>query len=978
MNFKVDEMYHGFKLLREEKICEAQSIARVFEHVKSGARLLHLANEDDNKLFSIGFRTTPTDSTGVAHILEHSVLCGSRKFKGKDPFTDIAKSSLNTFINAMTYTDKTIYPVSSRNHKDFMNLMDVYLDAVLHPRIYENHEILRQEGWRYEIDSNTNKLCYKGVVYSEMQGAVSSPEEVMASKIYSSLFPNTTYEFVSGGAPEDIPKLTQEQFEKFHSKYYHPTNSYIFLYGNQDLDNCLKFINEEYLDEFDRIEIPSCIEDTKIFTNIEEQIVEYSISEEDDDKNKSFLALNFAFGETKNGEDYLAYQILYDMLIESSASPIKEALLKAGIGECIIDIDEMNMDPTKEMLFPIVIKNADGDKKDEFKEIIFNTLKGLVEDGIDKDKLKASINTLEFVLREADSLQIANKGIEYNERVLNSWLYDGDPLTHLKYEENLNKIKNAVNDGYFEKFIEDNMINNKHCSLVVLNPKKGLEVEKNRLLEEKLQNYKNSLNEEELEKLMERNEKLHQAQLKEDTEEEKNTLPKLPMEEIDREAEKIPSEVIKNKDYTLIKTNLNTNKIAYINFLFDATCIDEGNINYLGLLSDVLGEMDTKKRNYSKLITEIQKNTGGIHFENEVYTEKNKSMEYYPKFTIKSKVISENISVLLELIKEIIFDTKFDDSERLKQIIQEIKSKLQMKLINAGHVIGMNNVLSKVSCSREYSDRVTGASYYKFICNLENNFENNVDEIKNKLSKVYKTIFNKNNLIVSIVGENGESDRLTSNINTILDSMNNIKYEPFKLEEKKGRDIEGIITASNVQYVIKGFNFAKLGYKYSGNLNVLENILENEYLYPMVRLQGGAYGCYMNINKNGNMAFFSYRDPSLTKTIDVYNETYKFIEKIDFKKDDMDKFIIGTIGRVYEPLTVSQKGEKAVSNYICNVTYEDTQREKDEILNTTLDEMKEYTNMIKEGMNENYCTVVGNESKIKENSSIFNKIEKLI
>jgi len=353
MQFKTNEIYYGFKLLKEEKVEEAQSMARIFEHVKSGARLLHLENEDDNKLFSISFRTTPTDSTGVAHILEHSVLCGSRKFKAKDPFGDMAKSSLHTFLNAMTFTDKTMYPVGSRNSKDFMNLIDVYLDAVLHPRIYENHEILRQEGWRYELDENTNKLAYKGVVYSEMQGAMSSPEEVICSDIYRSLFPNTTYAFVSGGDPEVIPNLTQEDFEKFHSKFYHPSNSYIYLYGNQDLEACLKFINDEYLYEFDRIEIPSRIEDVKNFEGMIERTANYSIGEDENEENKAFLALNFAFEETRNGEAYLATKILYNMLIESSASPIKASLLKAGIGECIITRDDMNMDATKEILFPI-------------------------------------------------------------------------------------------------------------------------------------------------------------------------------------------------------------------------------------------------------------------------------------------------------------------------------------------------------------------------------------------------------------------------------------------------------------------------------------------------------------------------------------------------------------------------------------------------------------------------------------------------
>ncbi len=890
----------------------------------------------------------------------------------------MAKSSLHTFLNAMTFTDKTMYPVGSKNNKDFMNLMDVYLDAVLHPRIYENHEILRQEGWRYELDENTNKLDYKGVVYSEMQGAMSSPEEVICSDIYKSIFPNTTYAFVSGGDPEDIPNLTQEDFEKFHSKFYHPSNSYIYLYGDQDLDACLKFINDEYLYEFDRIEIPSHIDDVKNFEGMVERTANYSISEDEDEGNKAFLALNFAFEETRNGEAYLATKILYNMLIESSASPIKAELLKAGIGECIITRDDMNMDPTKEILFPIVAKNVDATKKNEFKNIIMDTLKELVDKGLDKDQLKAAINTVEFGLREADPWRSANKGIEYNDWVLNSWIYDGDPLVHLKYEDILNKIKADLDNGYFEKFIENNMVKNSHCSLVVLTPKKGLEDARNKALEEKLENYRGSLSEKEIKELMQRNKKLKEAQVRVDTQEEKDTLPKLPIEEVDKKVEKIPQEVVKEQGITILKHHIPTNKIAYIDFLFDAKVIEEKYIPYLGLLKDVLGELDTEKRGYSELITEIYKTTGGITFENQVYTEKNNSQVYHPKFIVKSKVIADNISSLLELVNEIITTTKFDDLSRLKQIIQETKSKLQMRVINGGHEVAMNRIFAQTSCGREYWEKISGATYYEFICNLEKSIEKSGKEVRSNLIKVYETIFNKNNLIISVVGEEGEIEAVVSNINKVIC---NIKSEPtrlYNLEHKSKKDIEAIITASNVQYVVKGFNFADIGYEYSGKMRVLLNILDNEYLYPRVRLQGGAYGCYSNMNKDGNLAIFSYRDPNLTRTIDVYNEAYKFLEEVDFTKDGMEKFIIGSVGQLYKPLTPDRKGEKAVSDYICNVTQEDIQRERDELLSTTNQDIRNYAAMIKAGMNENYCCTVGNEGKINENKVIFNKISKLL
>ncbi|MGH4139087.1 insulinase family protein [Clostridium sp.] len=974
MEFKINEMYYGFKLVEQSTINEIQSVARIFEHIKSGARLIHLENNDDNKLFSIGFRTTPTDSTGVAHILEHSVLCGSRKFKSKDPVSDTSKSSLKTFLNAMTYTDKTIYPVSSRNHKDFMNLMNVYLDAVLHPNIYKNHEILRQEGWRHEIDPETNKLTYKGVVYSEMLGALSSPEEVVCSNIYSSLFPNTTYAFVSGGDPEVIPELTQENFEKFHSKFYHPSNSYIFLYGNQDLHKCLEFINHEYLMEFDRIEIPSHIENVESFESMVEQTSEYSISEEEDEKNKTFLALSFACEETSNGEEYLTMKILYNMFIESSASPIKAALLKEGLGECLLTIDDMNMDPTKQDIFVIAVKNTDESKKEKFKSVIFDTLKTLVKNGIDKNLLEAAINSVEFQLREADPWRIANKGLQYNERVLNSWLYDGNALTHLKYEETLNKIKTSISNNYFESFVEKYMLKNSHCSLVVLNPKKGLSECKTRALDKKLQSYKASLSATELQELNARNIKLKEAQVSVDTQEAKDTVPKLPIGEVCTKAEDFPQTVVKAKGVTILNSNMYTNKIAYINLLFDASFIKEKYIPYLGLLSNILGELDTEKRSYSQLITEIYKKTGGITFENKIYTKKDNVEAYKHKFIIKSKVISENIPDVLQLINEIIVSTKFDNMSRLKQVIQEIKSKLQMEIINAGHTIAITRVFSKFSFADRYRDTLSGILYYGFICNLEKNFDTICDKIEFNLIKVYKAIFSKNNLIISIVGEDNESEKLVSNINIILDNLKTAKAEIPTIKWQPSSEIEGLITASNVQFVAKGFNFAKLGYKYSGKMRVMQNILDNEYLYPRVRLQGGAYGCFMDMNKDGNLAFVSFRDPNLTKTVITYNEAYKFLENADFTEKDMENFIIGTVGRVYKPLTPDKKGEKSVENYICNITNEDIQRERDEILNTSVEDIKFYANMIKLGMGQNYCCVVGNEGKIKANKHMFDKI----
>ncbi|WP_392486553.1 insulinase family protein [Haloimpatiens sp. FM7315] len=976
--FKVNEMYHGFKLLEESKIEEIQSKARVFQHVKSGARLIHLENNDDNKVFCISFRTTPEDNTGVAHILEHSVLCGSRKFKTKDPFSDIYKSSLNTFLNAMTYPDKTSYPVSSRNQKDFMNLMDVYLDAVLYPNIYKNHEILRQEGWRYDIAPKTDKLIYKGVVYSEMQGALSSPEEVLTKEIYKSIFPNTTYAFVSGGAPEDIPKLTQDKFEEFHSKFYHPSNSYIYLYGDQDLDKCLKFINENYLINFDKIEIPSHIDETKSFKKMEENTSKYSISIEEDEKNKSYFSLNFALGNYSKGEEYLASKILYNMLVESSASPIKRALLKEDIGESMLDFDEMNMDPTKKILFPIAVKNADKSKKDKFREVIFETLKSLVKNGINKNLLKAAINTVEFELREADPYKIANKGLYYLDRVMGSWLYDGNPLEHLKYEENLNKIKSLSDDKYFENFIEKYMLNNNHCSFVILNPNKGLQEKTAKELDSKLQEYKASLTNKDLQNLKDENKKLNEAQIKEDTEEAKNTIPRLSINEVDSKAERIPQNVYKDNGITVLSHNMNTNKIAYVSLLFDALNINQKHIPYLGLLRDILGKINTEKRDYSELTAEIYGTTGGINFDTKIYSKKDNTEVYYPKFIVKSKVLSENIPNLFKLIKEIVTLTNFSNTKRIREALREAKSKLQMKITDRGDDFARMTAFSCFSKADKYNDMVKGSAYYRFLCDLDKNFDVNCDEIADNLKKVYKKLFNKNNLMISFTGEKEEENIVKSSMNIVLDELNDDKIKNAEIKFNSSNKNQALVTASNVQYVVKAFDLKKLNCKYSGKIHVLQNILNNEYLFTRVRLQGGAYGCYMNMTRYNNIAFASYRDPNLTRTINVYDEAYKFLEDINYDEKDMEKFIIGSAGSLYKPLTHEKQGEKAVENYICGITYEDLQREKDELLSTKLEDVKAFANMVKEGTRKNYMCVSGSEREIRNNSDLFNEINVIL
>ena len=560
MEYKIGTNYNGFVLVREENIKEVNSIARIFEHEKTGARLLHMENDDTNKVFSIGFKTPPEDSTGVMHILEHSVLCGSRKFPTKEPFVELVKGSLNTFLNAMTFSDKTIYPIASQNEKDFFNLMDVYLDAVFYPNIYKTKEILMQEGWHYDLEKKEDELTYKGVVYNEMKGAFSSPEGILMRKIQETLFPDNTYSNESGGDPKYIPDLTYEQFIDTHKKYYHPSNSYIFLYGDMNLEKCLKFINEEYLADFDRKEIDAEIKPQEKYNSIKDVEYTYSISEEDDDSEKTFLALNYVTGRSTDEEVYMDLNLLEYILLEAEGAPLKKALLDAEIGKDVFgSFDGGILQP----VFSIIAKNSEVNKKEKFRKVVYDTLNDIVKNGIDKKLIEGCINAFEFRLREADTGGYP-KGLVYYMNAMDSWLYGGDPLMHIKYEHAIENVKKSLNTNHFEELIKKYMLDNTHASLLTLKPEKGLAQREENELKEKLENYKNSLSEEELNKIVEETNNLILRQSTPDSPELLETIPLLSLDDIGKEVEDLTINKVKHNNIEILHCNTFTSNIAYL------------------------------------------------------------------------------------------------------------------------------------------------------------------------------------------------------------------------------------------------------------------------------------------------------------------------------------------------------------------------------------------------------------------------------
>jgi Zn-dependent M16 (insulinase) family peptidase len=968
MELEIDKIYHGFKLVEKKEIKEINSTGMLFQHEKSGARLFYLKNQDDNKVFSISFRTPPNDSTGVPHILEHSVLCGSRKFPTKEPFVELVKGSLNTFLNAFTFPDKTMYPVASVNDKDFSNLMDVYLDAVFYPNIYKYPEIMMQEGWHYELDNKEDEVTYKGVVYNEMKGAFSSPESILFRKISESLFPDTQYGVESGGDPDVIPTLTQEDFLYFHKKYYHPANSYIYLYGNMDIQEKLRFIDEEYLDEFNNMEVDSKLNCQKSFDTPKEMIIEYPISSNEKEEDKTFLSMNFAVGKAQNDEVYLAFDILEHLLLETPSSPLKKALIDAQIGKDVFGSFENSM---LQPMFSIVLKNSNEGEKEKFKTLVRETLEKLAKEGIDKKLIEASINIKEFQLREADYHGYPT-GLIYSMKAMDSWLYDEKPWIHLGYEDTLKKIKTALDTNYFENLIEKYILNNNHSSILIVKPAKGLAEEKEEELKKKLAQFKAELTGDQIEEIVVNTAKLKERQSTEDTEEELRKIPLLSIEDIDKKAKELPLLEKQEENVKVLFHPIVTNGIAYINMYFGTEAIKQEHIPYVSLLTTILGKVSTDKYYYEDLAKEININTGGIRYVSQAYSEKDNYEKFHPKFIVKSKVLVGNIPKLSELIGEIVGHTKFDEHKRLKEIIQEVKSRMEMIIFDRGHVVAANNLLAYFSPVGKYEDMLSGLSFYNFVVELEKDFDKKAEEISQNLMEVSKTIFNLNNLMISVTLEEKDYETCSQNLKTIFSQLGTNKINPQEYTFEMGRKNEGLMTSGKVQYVAKAYNFIKLGYSYSGSLQVLKSIANYDYLWNNVRVQGGAYGSFSAFQRNGNMFFTSYRDPNLSETLKVYDEAGDFFKNFDTDDRQMTKYIIGTISDLDFPLTASMKGERAAENYIKRVNYEDIQRERDEVLNTKVSDIRKFGDLISEVMNQNYLCVLGNEEKIKKNKKIFN------
>ena len=690
----------AYRVVEHKMIEEMQSEGIVLEHKKTKARLFLVSNDDENKVFCIGFRTPPDNDCGLPHILEHSVLCGSDKFPLKDPFVELVKGSLNTFLNAMTYPDKTVYPVASCNDKDFHNLMDVYMDAVLHPNIYKEEKIFRQEGWHYELESKDAPLIYNGVVYNEMKGAYSSPESILDSVTQKTLFPDTCYGKDSGGDPVHIPELSYEKFLDFHRTYYHPSNSYIYLYGDMDMAEKLTCLDEEYLSHYEERPVDSRIREQKAFAEPVEREFSYSITEGESEEDATYLSVNTVVGDDLDPKLYVAFQILEYTLLDAPGAPLKQALIDAGIGKDVMGGYESGI---LQPYFSIIAKDANKEQKGEFLAIVKGTLRKLADQGINRKSLLAGMNYFEFKYREAD-YGSAPKGLMYGLQCLDSWLYDGDPMTHLCYQETFDFLKKEVENGYFEQLIRDYLLDNPFEAVIVVAPEKNLTAKEDEKLAKKLAAYKASLSEEELEKLVTATRELKEYQDTPSTQEILAKIPLLKREDIEKKAETFFWKEKEEGGIKVLHHNFFTSGIGYLKVLFNTEVLPQEDLPYAGLLKSILGSISTEHYSYSDLTSEIHLNSGGVDFSVTSYPDLADPERFTGAFVASIRVLYDKLDFGFTILEEILNHSVFTDEKRLGEVIQETRSRAKMKLENAGHSTAVSRATSYFSATAYYNE----------------------------------------------------------------------------------------------------------------------------------------------------------------------------------------------------------------------------------------------------------------------------------
>lgn len=965
------ETLKAYTLEEKKDLPEVNGVGYVLSHNKTKAHVMVIVNDDNNKVFNIGFRTPPADDTGVAHITEHSVLCGSRNFPVKDPFVELCKGSLNTFLNAMTYSDKTVYPVASLNQKDFHNLMHVYLDAVFYPNTYEKSEIMMQEGWHYEIDENTGELKYNGVVFNEMKGVYSSPEQQLYRIVQSSLLKDTPYSCESGGDPVAIPNLTQEAFLDFHRKYYHPSNSYIYLYGDMDAEKELIFIDENYLSQYEYLAIDSSISDQEPYEKPQTVEAYYSLADSEDEKDNTFLTYNVVVGKSLDKKLCTAFSVLEYALLSAPGAPLKKALIDTEIGK---DVFSSYDDEIKQPVFSIVAKNSNREELTRFIQVIEDTILTLVTEGIGEKSLRAAINYYEFKHKEGNFGRFP-KGLMLGLNAYSTWIYDEkEALSLFSMNEVYDSLKEEVTTGYFEKLLKTYILENNHKTYCLLMPQKGLNAKRAEEERKRLAEYKATLSESEIAGIKGEMEHLKEYQDASDSEEALKTIPMLTIDDIEKKARTISYELSEIEMVKVVSHKIFTNGISYVSLNFALDDIDWKLYPTIALLTAIFKYVDTENYSYNELSNEINLHTGGIGFSTSLIIKKEKGA-FTSLFVVNAKMLDENVNRALELIEEMLFTTKLDDKKRLKEIVAEERACLKDALVSGGHVTAAGRATSYFSEVGLVKELTEGVEYYSYLADLDDHFEDRVDGLISDLQEAAGKLLRRDGLIVDFISMNHPDEvlkdgicSLSRKLSTRL-SFDEVNKLPVAIKN------EGFKTASQVQYVATGGNFRDRGLEYTGALGVLQVIFSYDYLWLNVRVKGGAYGCMCNFNRNGDSFFTSYRDPNLMETMEVYKNAPDYVRNFAADDRDMTKYIIGAISKLDTPLTPSSEGLFSFVSYMMGVTNEDLQKSRDEVLSANVDTIRSLAPYVEATIDRGIICAIGDENKLEGARDNFKEVK---
>lgn len=984
----------NYELIETRRIEELSTDACIYRHKKSGARIFTMKNQDDNKVFSIAFRTPAEDSTGIAHITEHSVLCGSKKFPLKDPFVELAKGSLNTFLNAMTYPDKTVYPVASRNEKDFDNLMDVYLDAVFHPNSVKDPRILAQEGWHYELMNEEDALRYNGVVYNEMKGVFSSPESVLERYIMQALFPDTCYSNESGGDPAVIPELTFDKFQAFHARYYHPSNAYIILYGDMSMEKKLAWLDEAYLSEYDAIQPDSEIRLQPAFTKLHKEEISYSVGAQESLKKNTYLSWNVVVDALDNKRN-LAMDILDYVLLSAPGAPLKQALIEAGIGEDIFGGFE---DGIRQPYFSVNAKGADAKDQKRFLSVIETTLRRLVKEGLDQPSILAAINHDEFQYREADYGR-SPKGLVYALTAMDTWLYDRKPWEYLFCMQCYQELREDAQHGYFEKLISELLLDNPHAALVICKPERGLTEKREQALAKKLADVKAGMSQVERNACIAETKALKQYQEEPTSEENLRKLPLLSISDIGKQAECFAWKE-KYIEHTLfLETARVTRGVMYLRLNFNTQCLTEEELPYAGFLKTVLAYMDTKQHSFQDLSSDILLHTGGLSFDMNAYPDLRAYNHYTGIFSVETKLLYKDLTYVLSLMREILHTTKYEDTKRMAEILNEARSRERMKIEGAGHSYAVNRASAYFSGTARYQDLVGGVSYYRFICHIADAFRTEPKTLAAKLWEISDKLFRFENMFVSVTAEPEGIEALEQCypawktqylqdfrekelLREVLDT-NYTAGAPETTDEAQpqllleGNRNEGFRTPSQVNYVARAGWYDPTRLPYTGALRVLKVILNYDYLWIHLRVKGGAYGCMAGFGRSGEGYLCSYRDPHLKETLDCYDALPDYLRHFTASPRDMTKYIIGAISELDTPRTNANVAALSVSAFLSHVSNEMLQQERDEVLQTTVEDIRALAAYAEALLATGASCTIGNAGKIDAHQELFLTTEEL-